>query len=100
MPPFKPLEDRFWEKVELRDDTEDSCWIWTGYTHWNGYGIIGSSRDEKRFYVHRFSYELVYGQIPEGGVVHHICRVKTCVNPSHLLLCDSAKSHRLLHLYE
>lgn len=55
-----------------------TCWIWTGFVGPNGYGSIG-----KR-YVHRLSYEMFVGTIPEKLEIDHLCRNRRCVNPSHL----------------
>ena len=34
---------------------------------------------------HRFAYELLVGPIPAGLVLDHLCRVRNCCNPAHLL---------------
>jgi len=48
----------------------------------NGYGIVGING--KKIYVHRYVWELANGQIPDGLVVDHQCRNKTCCNVDHL----------------
>ena len=73
-----PVEDRFWEKV---DKTKD-CWLWTGDINSAGYGRITDYW--QKILVHRFSYELAHGPIPEGMVILHLCDVKLCVRPEHL----------------
>lgn len=58
------------------------CWLWTagGY---NGYGDF-SIGGRKHITAHRFSYELYRGPIPDGLVLDHLCRNRSCVNPDHL----------------
>ncbi len=34
--------------------------------------------------AHRFSFEMVNGPVPNGLELDHLCRVRRCVNPSHL----------------
>lgn len=84
---------RFWRHVdksgpspEFRPDL-GPCWLWTASLTQGGvyrsdyprFSIKG-----KDIYAHRFSYELLVGQIPEGLELDHLCRVRHCVNPSHL----------------
>lgn len=59
------------------------CWIWLGDTN-NGYGRIKFANGSKR-YVHRLSWEQFNGPIPGWAHLHHLCAVKRCYNPTHLL---------------
>lgn len=48
----------------------------------NGYSRIRINN--KNIQAHRWAWELVNGQIPEGFVIDHICRNRKCVLPEHL----------------
>lgn len=74
-----PAEERFWQKVTKTD----SCWLWTGAKGPNGYGYFGSGNGQSKL-AHRFSWESIRAPIPEGAELDHLCRVRACVNPSHL----------------
>lgn len=69
--------DKFWNKV----NKTPTCWLWTGATI-KGYGAFG----RPTALAHRVAYEMAYGPIPTGKHIRHICDVKNCVNPEHLLL--------------
>jgi hypothetical protein len=71
-------EERFWVKVRKTK----TCWEWTSATLSSGYGIFSANR--KVHLAHRYSYELLVAPIPEGLYLDHLCRVKHCVNPTHL----------------
>ena len=68
------LEDRFWAKVD-RSRVDQACWIWTAGTH-NGYGIISKSQQQRNYFAHRLSWELMRGPIPNGLQIDHLCRVR------------------------
>lgn len=69
---------RFWKYVSK----SDGCWNWVGTRHRQGYGMF--HRNGKNIVAHRYSYELLKGEIPEGLVLDHLCRNTSCVNPDHL----------------
>lgn len=69
------------------------CWFWegslssTGYGNaWDGQRVVGA---------HRFSYEKEVGSIPDGYDLHHICGMRSCVNPDHLRPL-ARREHRFL----
>ena len=69
---------RFWEKVKQVDD----CWIWTACIDHDGYGDVKIAGRRTR--AHRAAYEHMVTTIPDGLVIDHLCRVRACVNPSHM----------------
>lgn len=77
--------ERFWSKVNKDGDTEyhgSRCWIWTAAVNGRGYGDF--SIKHKTFKAHRIAYVLTLGEIPNGDLLDHLCRVPLCVNPAHL----------------
>jgi hypothetical protein len=54
-----------------------NCWEWTGAKK-EGYGIYNKDT------VHRLSYRLHRGNIPERMCVRHKCDTRHCWNPEHL----------------
>lgn len=83
------LPVRFIKKIQFRPD---GCWQWTGATHHPpgfkhyAYGLFAfdGRNSESLGGAHRFSYESIFGAIPEGLEIDHACNNKLCVNPSHL----------------
>lgn len=71
------VEERFWGRV----DKTDTCWLWKT-PHTNGYGYI--SVDSKKQLAHRLAYQWFVGEIPDGLEIDHLCRRRSCVNPTHL----------------
>lgn len=61
---------------------DGGCWLWTRSLSRDGYGW--ASQNNRTRQAHRMAYEIVVGAVPEGLVLDHLCRVRHCVNPSHL----------------
>jgi len=80
------LQDRFWPKVDKRGPGD--CWLWTASTDNRGYGKIWCAG--RTLVAHRVSYEWANGPIQPGHELDHLCRTRSCVNPSHL----EAVTHR------
>jgi hypothetical protein len=76
----KSVEERFWSMVWPEPNT--GCWLWGGAITNRGYATL--SIHKKTYSAHRFSYELLRSQIPNGLILDHLCRVRWCVNPDHL----------------
>ena len=81
----KSIKERFESKVERLPGID--CWLWIGSFQNMGYGTIEiSKRPLKRLLAHRASWQIHFGEIPEGMWVLHKCDVPCCVNPEHLFL--------------
>ncbi len=80
MSEYKPILDRFVEKIQL--DTKTGCWNWTGTISRNGYGRMNIRG--KTIEAHRVSFQLFKGEIPKGLEIDHECRNRKCENPNHL----------------
>lgn len=74
------MSRRFWSHVAERGE----CWVWTGALDRDGYGVVTIHPGHKQMRSHRFAFEQMVCQIPAGLVLDHLCRNRSCVNPSHL----------------
>lgn len=64
-------------------DEATDCWVWIKTIKSDsGYGVLHV--DNRIVYAHRHYYEQHVGPIPEGLVIDHLCRRRSCVNPAHL----------------
>ncbi len=85
-----PEEHRFWAGVDKNGPVHPvhgQCWLWTknkGRKH--GYGLLRYGPEGKQGLVHRYSWILHYGEIPEDMWVLHACDVRNCCRPTHLWL--------------
>jgi len=77
--------------------------LWQGACQAKGYGLTctGSRTDGTRrtgVLVHRIIWESVNGLVPDGLEVDHVCRVRNCVEITHLqLLTPHANKMRADH---
>ena len=74
-----------WTQFERADN---GCWRWLGYVSKDGYGRRGD------WWAHRIFYELLVEPIPDGMEVDHLCRNRSCVNPSHMEVVTHAENMR------
>ena len=88
-----PLEQRFWARVSI---DPSGCWLWTGSVSNTGYGQLGKQADGKNIVrnVHRISYEINVGPIPQGLQLDHLCCNKLCVRPDHLEAVSARENSR------
>lgn len=85
----KTAEEKLEGKYEIV--TESGCWIWTGLTSQQGYGVIRVQVDINKvrsLFAHRVSYKKHKGDFDPSKFVCHKCDVPSCVNPNHLFLGD------------
>jgi hypothetical protein len=78
--PQRPLEDRFWEKVQKSND----CWLWASAINNKGYGDFHIGYGKHKL-AHRVAYELTYGDLPPNTILRHTCDNPKCVRPDHLI---------------
>jgi len=73
-------------------DEETGCWLWTASKNNVGYGHVHI--DGQTRLVHRVSYRTFVGEIPDGLVLDHLCRVRHCFAPQHLEPVTQAENVR------
>jgi hypothetical protein len=73
------------EKLFTYINKTESCWLWNGPIGTGGYGMFSTAHNRGySIRAHRVAYQVLIGDIKEGLVIDHLCRVRSCVNPEHL----------------
>jgi hypothetical protein len=80
--PRTSLTERFWSKVDRKD--QGDCWPWLGWRDGDGYGqiSIGGAKG-RRIRATAAAWLLTYGEMPTNQVLHR-CDNPPCVRPDHL----------------
>jgi len=62
-----------------------SCWEYQGYRNEKGYGRISTGTPDtgSETLVHRITWTLVNGPVPDGLTLDHLCDNTCCGNPLH-----------------
>ena len=77
---YTDLPEQAERHIEFEPNT--GCWLWAANCNWNGYGLLKVKR--VTYAAHRYVYRAMRGAIPSNLTLDHLCRVRSCVNPSHL----------------
>jgi hypothetical protein len=94
----KSEEQRFWEKVDIKE--EDECWLWNASKDPDGYGYFsldtsGPDKKKKTILAHRYSLMMKLNDFNLSSEIFacHSCdenydkddkTYRSCVNPKHL----------------
>jgi hypothetical protein len=68
------------------------CWEWLGRRQDNGYGK--KQFNGRTVLAHRWLWIQLFGKIPDGLVIDHVCQNRGCVNPHHLRVVTQAENVR------
>lgn len=78
----------FWRKVTKTE----TCWLWTGGLSYDGYSTMLLGVDRKPVRGHRLAFFLEHGELDDAAILDHKCRVRNCVNPSHLRIATGKQN--------
>lgn len=71
---------------------DGGCWLWTGPIRPDGYTRMKSTEEGRLVYVHRYLYQRFNGPVPADKELDHVCRVRHCCNPEHLIVATHAEN--------
>lgn len=77
-----PMLDTYYRERIV--EAASGCWIWTGSLSSRGYGMVRKRGKDRNRNAHRVIYEMLVGPVAADLELDHLCRVRSCVRPSHL----------------
>lgn len=81
-----------------RVEPTDGHWLWVGHVNKGGYGRFSVKLHRftasRQVMAHTAALVFVGVGVPFGHVADHLCRVRNCVNPTHLDVVTSAENAR------
>jgi hypothetical protein len=82
----RPVPDRFWALVNIREP--DQCWVWQGTRFVDGCGLFPNTLPCKTWRAPRIAWYLTHGTLPSDLFVCHTCDniEGSCCNPNHMWL--------------
>jgi len=87
---WKPNDQDLIRKLKTRLETncywDGQCQCWKGPANREGYGITNLT-DKTKILVHKLSWLIHIGKIPEGMKVQQSCGNNKCFRMDHLVLC-------------
>lgn len=86
----KDVKQSILDNIKINEITD--CWEWQKGTDGRGYGSFKVFGKNKK--VHRASYEIFNGEIPNGLFILHSCDNPICCNPEHLTTGTNADNLR------
>lgn len=79
-------------------EPNSGCWLWLGTLTQYGYGEIFAHG--KKHLAHRIAYQEIVGPIPPELCCDHLCRVRSCVNPSRKPEPQAQDNGMLMDIWE
>lgn len=86
------IKGRNGDRPTYIEDESSGCWLCTGASQGDGYAMLNQRP------AHRVAYETFFGKLSAGDQVHHLCYVRNCINPEHLVAV-SRKDHNKIHRF-
>lgn len=82
------------DRLDHGSETREECWVWVRFRDRKGYGKIQA--DGRFTGVHRYAYANLVDSDIDGWDIHHLCGVKACWRPEHLIKMHPSE-HLSLH---